>query len=301
MSKEELNIRFDKMLDDYKINKIIDLAIEEDLGDDGDVTSNLTIDKDSEINFKISNREDIVLCGVDFALLVFQKIDKNQQISLTRHFNDGSKLAKNSVIISGFGNARIIFAAERIVLNLMQHLSGVSTKTSKFVAQINGKTQILDTRKTIPAFRELQKYAVKIGGGKNHRMNLHESILIKDNHIAAADGIKNAINKAKNNINNLKIEVECDNLEQVSEVLEVGGVDVIMLDNMNLEKIKAAVKLINKKVKIEVSGNITLERVAEISNLEIDYISVGALTHSVNAVDIGLDILYQDPSLNYNN
>ena len=215
--------------------------------------------------------------------------------------NTSQKAFEEDVLLSGFGNARIIFAAERIVLNLMQHLSGISTKTSKFVAQINGKAQILDTRKTIPAFRELQKYAVKIGGGGNHRMNLHESILIKDNHIAAAEGIKNAINKAKNNINNLKIEVECDNLEQVSEVLEVGGVDVIMLDNMNLEKIKAAVKLINKKVKIEVSGNITLERVAEISNLEIDYISVGALTHSVNAVDIGLDILYQDPSLNYNN
>ncbi|MDA9231410.1 carboxylating nicotinate-nucleotide diphosphorylase [Rickettsiales bacterium] len=278
------------MLISSKINQIIDLAIAEDLGEDGDVTSNLTISQDDIINFQISNRQEIILCGVDFALLVFQKIDKNSEISLKKHFSDGEMLSKDDIIISGSGNARAIFAAERIALNLIQHLSGIATKTGKFVAQLRGDTQILDTRKTIPAFRELQKYAVKIGGGKNHRMNLYESILIKDNHIAAAGGVKKAIEKAKK-AENLKIEVECDNLDQVKQVLGSGGVDVVMLDNMNLQEIEKAVKLINKKVKIEVSGNVTLEKIAAISDLGVDYISVGALTHSIEAVDIGLDII----------
>lgn len=286
-----------------KLDQIIDWGLQEDLGIDGDITSNLTIPEDKIINFKISNREKIILCGSDIALRIFEKIsgpkllkkysiltNSKPILSLKKHFNDGDTLEKNSVIIEGKGNAKIIFAAERLILNLMQHLSGIATKTHEFTSQIQGKTKILDTRKTIPPLRELQKYAVKIGGGKNHRMALHDGILIKDNHIAACGNIKNAIEAVRNNLKTpLLVEVECDNLEQVAQALEVKA-DIIMLDNMNLEKIEKAVKLINGQAKIEVSGNMTLEKITPISKLGVDYISVGALTHSVKAADIGLDV-----------
>ncbi len=272
-----------------KLDQIIDLSLQEDLGSIGDITSNLTIPEKKIINFKISNREEIILCGVDLVLKVFLKVSKN--ISLKKHFADGDSLKENSVIISGEGNARDIFAAERIALNLMQHLSGIATKTNKFVLELEGKAKILDTRKTIPALRELQKYGVKIGGGKNHRMALYDGILIKDNHIAAAGSIKNAVLNVKNKLEtSMSIEVECDNLEQVKESLDV-GVDIIMLDNMNLTQIKKAVRLIDGKSKVEVSGNVTLDRIKEISKTGVDYISVGSITHSVKAVDIGLDII----------
>lgn len=272
-----------------KIELIIDLALKEDLGEIGDITSNYTIPKDKIINFQISNRDEIILCGVDVALRVFDKVSKD--INVEKKFKDGDFLEKDSVIISGKGNARDIFAAERIALNLIQHLSGIATNTSKFVSQIEGNTRILDTRKTIPGLRELQKYGVKTGGGKNHRMALCDGILIKDNHIAAAGSIRNAVLMVRDNLKeSLPIEIECDNLSQVKESLEVNA-DIIMLDNMNLGQIKEAVKVIEGKAKIEVSGNITLDRVNEISKAGVDYISVGALTHSVKAVDIGLDII----------
>jgi nicotinate-nucleotide pyrophosphorylase (carboxylating) len=274
-----------------EIDNIIDCAFREDLGDVGDITSNLTIPEDRVINFQIANREDMILCGVDIALKVFDKAKQEKGLSIEKHFKDGDFLKRNSVIISGSGNARVIFAAERIALNLMQHLSGIATTTSAFVAQAKGKTQILDTRKTIPALRSLQKYAVKMGGAKNHRMALYDGILIKDNHIAAAGSIKNAVMGVTKELKNkIKIEVECDNLSQVKECLQV-GVDIIMLDNMNLEQIKEAVELIKDAAKIEVSGNITLDRVAKISEAGVDYISIGALTHSVKALDIGLDVI----------
>ena len=165
------------------LDQIISLGLNEDLGEDGDITSNLTIPEDKIINFQISNREEIVLCGVDFALKIFQKVNGIKILEIKKYFNDGDLLPKNSVIISGKGNARVIFASERLVLNLMQHLSGIATKTNKFIQELEGKAQILDTRKTIPALRYLQKYAVKIGGGKNHRMALFDGILIKDNQI----------------------------------------------------------------------------------------------------------------------
>jgi len=278
-----------------QIDQIIDLALKEDLGDlaniDGDITSNLTIPNNKIIDFIISNRQPIILCGVDIALKVFNKIKDLQELDLKKHFNDGDHLKAGRVIISGRGNAKVIFAAERIALNFMQHLSGISTKTNKFVVQAQGKSKILDTRKTIPALRNLQKYAVKVGGGVNHRLALNDGILIKDNHIAAAGNIKNAVIMIRQSLKKgMLIEVECDNLAQVKEALEV-GVDIIMLDNMNLEQIKEAVKLIKGRAKIEVSGGITLEKVKEISNVGVDFISVGALTHSVEAVDIGLDIV----------
>ena len=276
------------------INKIIEQALEEDLGDIGDITSNFTIPSDRKIKFKISNREPIIVCGVDIALQIFLAVEKKlkaEKLILKTHCQDGDFLSENSLIIEGQGNARTIFAAERLVLNLMQHLSGISTVTKQYVDEIKGtKAKILDTRKTIPVLRQLQKYAVKTGGGTNHRMALYDGILIKDNHIAAARSITNAVKMVRENLaHKMPIEVECDNLTQVEEALAV-KVDIIMLDNMNLEQIQKAVQIIAGRAKIEVSGGMNLKVVGKIAQTGVDYISVGALTHSVKAVDIGLDV-----------
>jgi len=207
---------------------------------------------------------------------------------------DGAKLAAKKTIARGCGDAKLIFAAERVILNLIQHLSGVATLTKKFTEALgNKKIQILDTRKTLPGLRELQKYAVKTGGGKNHRMNLSDMILIKDNHIAAAGGIKNAIELVKKSAEKLKIEVECDNFQQVAEAVPACP-DIIMLDNMLPAEIKKCVALIRKKsakIKIEISGGIMLTNIKNFSQLDVDFISIGAITHSAKAVDIGLDVV----------
>ena len=279
--------------------KIIDFALDEDLGVEGDITSNFTINKDKKISFQIATREDIILCGADLVIEVFNKVGQRfgtgSNLQTKKHFEDAKQLKKKDVIISGSWDARSVFAAERVALNLIQHLSGISTLTAKYVQELsNSNTKILDTRKTIPALRALQKYAVKVGGGKNHRFALYDGILVKDNHIAAAGGIKQAINMVKENLQKqnkkMDIEIECDTINQVIQALEA-GVDIIMLDNMNLEQIKEAKNIINKKCKIEVSGGITLEKIRPISDIGVDYISIGSLTHSVKAVDIGLDVL----------
>jgi nicotinate-nucleotide pyrophosphorylase len=279
-----------------EISRIIGQGLDEDLGENGDITSNFTIASDKKIKFQIKNRQEIILCGVNIALQIFKEVENrlniNNSLNVKTNFKDGDFLEKNSAIIEGFGNARVIFAAERLALNLMQHLSGISTLTNEYVSQLSSKnTKILDTRKTIPGLRILQKYAVKIGGGENHRMALYDGILIKDNHILAAKNIKNAVEMVRKNLTGkIPIEVECDNLEQVKEALGAKA-DIIMLDNMNLKQIEQAVFLIKDKAKIEVSGGVSLENIKEISKTGVDYISVGALTHSMKAVDIGLDVI----------
>lgn len=278
-----------------EIKKIIQGALNEDLDRNGDITSNLIIPEDKQIKFQISNREETVLCGVDLALMVFKAGEEKfkKKLKITKKFSDGKLLEKSSVIIYGSGNARLILACERVALNLLQHLSGIATTTNKFVQELanNKSIQILDSRKTLPLLRTLQKYAVKVGGGKNHRFGLYDGILIKDNHIEAAGGVKKAINLVKKNLKNkIPIEIECDNLKQVKAAIDA-GVDIIMLDNMNLNQLKQAVKIINKNAKIEVSGGITLSKIKAISKLEVDYISIGSLTHSVKASDIGLDLI----------
>jgi nicotinate-nucleotide pyrophosphorylase (carboxylating) len=284
-----------------KINQIINQALDEDLGELGDLTSNFTIPENKNINFKISNREAIILCGTNLIEQIFSNVAKRlklPKVNLKINHQDGEFLETNTSIIQGSGNARVILAAERLALNLMQHLSGIATVTRQYVEQIpsSSKTQILDTRKTLPALRILQKYAVKIGGATNHRMALFDGILIKDNHIAAAGSIENAVKMVRENLlkQNLQmpIEVECDNLDQVLQATQCQA-NIIMLDNMSLQQIQSAVKIINSaagnKAKIEVSGGITLGRIKEISTQNVDFISIGALTHSVKAVDIGLD------------
>jgi nicotinate-nucleotide pyrophosphorylase (carboxylating) len=276
-----------------EITKLIKAALDEDLGK-GDLTSNLIIKDQQPIKFQISNRQEIILCGADIVLMVFEEIAQrfnNKNLIISKKMTDGAKLKKNSPIIVGKWDAKPLFAAERVALNLIQHLSGIASETSKYVALVGKKTKILDTRKTIPCLRILQKYAVRVGGGYNHRFGLDDGILIKDNHIAAAGGATQAIELArKNRPAKMKIEIECDHISQVKAALQAKA-DIIMLDNMNLKQIKQAIALINGQCQIEVSGGVNLKNIKAFAQIGIDYISVGALTHSVQAADIGLDII----------
>lgn len=280
-----------------EMQKIVDEALVEDCAF-ADVTSDLTLVDDAIISFAINAREEIVVCGLDVIDCVLSNLMKAEKfhqsiISIKYLVNDGDLVDRGQTLVKGMGNAKLVLAAERLILNMLQHLSGISTKTHQFVKLLNNpNTKILDTRKTLPNLRVLQKYAVKMGGGKNHRQSLSDMILVKDNHIAANGGVALTLQKIKaGNKDKLTVEVECDNLKQVEEVLKEGGADIIMLDNMNVENIKKAQKLIGKKAKIEISGNVSLENIADFSDLNVDFVSIGSLTHSVKAVDIGLDIV----------
>ncbi len=282
------------MLDNFQ--KLISQALKED-DVFNDITSDLTITKNSIVTFEIAAREAIIFCGQDVILEVFSQLKKsskfkNTQLELDFFAQDGDFVKAKNPIIRGQGNAKLIFAGERVILNLIQHLSGVATVTQNFVKALNNKKiSLLDTRKTLPNLRALEKYAVACGGGKNHRFNLSEMILIKDNHIAEAGSVKNAITKAKKSA--LKIEVECDNSAQVAEAVDA-GCDVIMLDNMKIAEIKKSIALIkksHKKILIEISGGVNISNIKNFSKLEIDFISIGSLTHSARSVDIGLDII----------
>jgi nicotinate-nucleotide pyrophosphorylase (carboxylating) len=278
-----------------EIAKVVENALIEDCAFD-DATSDLTISKNTLIAFEIKARQEIIFCGKEIILKVFEVLKsspkfKNSKLDLKILIKDGQASNPSKPIVQGFGDAKLIFAGERVLLNLIQHLSGISTLTQKFVATLNDKKiKILDTRKTLPNLRALEKYAVLKGGGKNHRFSLADMILIKDNHIAAAGGVLPAIELAKKNQQNLKIEVECDNLTQVAEALK-SKPNIILLDNMKISDIKKAIALINKKCQIEISGGINLQNIKKFSGLKVDFISVGLLTHSAAAVDIGLDIV----------
>jgi nicotinate-nucleotide pyrophosphorylase (carboxylating) len=277
------------------IAEIIKLALKED-DVFRDITSDLTIDEKAEIAFQIAPRQDIIFCGEDIIFEVFAQLKKakkfkNSNLDLEFFANDGDKIKAKKPILTGRGSSKIILAGERVILNLIQHLSAISTATNEFVQKLNDKNiKILDTRKTLPGLRALQKYAVKIGGGKNHRFSLSEMILIKDNHIAACGSVKKAILNARQG--KKKIEIECDNFAQVKEAVK-SAPDIIMLDNMSIAEIKKCTREIrkNSKILIEVSGGINLENIANYRDLDIDFISIGSLTHSVKAVDIGLDIV----------
>lgn len=277
-----------------EISSIVASALKEDFAFD-DVTSDLTIPVGRVVPFEINAREDIIFCGREILNEVFSQLKKskkfkNSKLDLKILAKDGEFLRSEKSIARGKGDAKLIFAAERVALNLIQHLSGVASLTQKFVQELNDKKiKILDTRKTIPTLRALEKYAVLMGGGKNHRFNLSDMILIKDNHIAAAGSVAKAIEAAKIGAKKLKIEVECDTVEQVAEAIK-SKPDIIMLDNMKIADIKKSIQLINKKAQIEISGGVNLKNIKKFSGLKIDFISVGSLTHSARAVDIGLDI-----------
>ncbi|MBI4919366.1 carboxylating nicotinate-nucleotide diphosphorylase [archaeon] len=268
-----------------EIDWLIRKALEEDIGT-GDVTSNFTIPKDMTATAELIAKAEGVISGVDVAEQVFKTVDKNLEVKIL--LNNGSIVKSKDVIMKIKGNARSILTAERTALNFIRHLSGISTLTNKFV-QAAKPTIILDTRKTTPGFRFLEKKAVHFGGGKNHRKGLYDMILIKDNHIKVAGSIAEAVKKAKKS--SLTIEVETTNLKEVQEALDAKA-DIIMLDNMSDKELKKAIKLVNKRAKLEASGNMNLERVKKIANIDLDFISVGAITHSAPNLDLSLEIMY---------
>ena len=272
------------------IESLIDLAISEDYISGDPTTESLIKSSKSGSAIIVSDQEGI-LAGIDIALFVFSKISSS--ISTTALLSDGDTLKKGSHIATIKGPLSSILTAERTALNFLQLTSGVATETSKYVTAINGtKAKIVDTRKTIPGFRRLQKYAVRVGGGENHRHNLSDGILIKDNHIYAFnDSISNTIKTAKNNSpHTLKIEIEVENLDQVIEALDAKA-EIIMLDNMSIDMMSEAVKLCKNKAITEASGGVTLSTVKGIAETGVDIISIGAITHSAPNLDISLDII----------
>lgn len=277
------------MLSQEIIDNLIYAALQEDIGN-SDITSDLVISPFLENNFRIIAKSDLVLCGTQIAARAFLLI--NDQINITLLKNEGELLKASDIIMEITGRTADILKAERVALNLLRQMSGVATYTNLFVEQVKGtKAQILDTRKTIPGLKYLQKHAVKIGGGVNHRFTLSDGILIKDNHINACGGIKNALALAKQNaFMFMKIEVECETKEQVEEALQ-GGADIIMFDNMSTDDIRNAVKLCKGRVITEASGNMSLERAREVAKTGVDFISVGAITHAPLSVDISLECL----------
>ncbi|MBI5199826.1 MAG: carboxylating nicotinate-nucleotide diphosphorylase [Nitrospirae bacterium] len=270
------------------IRSVIIKALEEDIGH-GDITTSAIIRDGIEAKGLIIAKEDLVLAGVGVASECFKTLDP--KIIFKGRFGDGNKVKAGKVIAEVKGNAQTILMAERVALNFLQRLSGIATLTSKYVEKIKGtKAKIVDTRKTTPGRRSLEKYAVRMGGGFNHRFGLYDAILIKDNHIALSGSIRKAVEKTKGKTSHTTtIEVEAKSLKEVKDALQA-GVDIIMLDNMDLETTRKAVKLIKGKALIEASGNINLDNVREMAKTGVDLISIGALTHSAPAVDISLGI-----------
>jgi len=274
--------------ENIQIDKIIEQALLEDIGT-RDITTESIIPSNLKAKGIIKTSEEGVVAGLDAACRIFQKLDS--EIIFQEKIKDGTKITPNKVLAEITGPARTILKGERVALNFLQRMSGIATITSKFCQEIKDfPVRIVDTRKTTPGLRILEKYAVRMGGGYNHRFGLYDAVLIKDNHIAVAGGIKSAVNSIRKQISHtVKIEVEVENLSQLQEALKM-KVNIIMLDNMDLETMKEAVKMVKSKALIEASGGITLEKVREIAQTGVDLISIGALTHSVKSLDIGMEI-----------
>lgn len=264
---------------------LIKAALEEDLHAAGDVTSQ-SIFSLEENSFRLISKDSGILCGKEIFEAVFQEVDPEVKVDFK--FKDGDKLKPKDEIAIVSGKVSSMLIAERTALNFLSHLSGIATKTAAFVAASNGKTEILDTRKTLPGYRVMHKYAVKCGGGTNHRMGLFDLVMIKDNHADAAGGITKAVAavRAKHG-EKYRIEVETRNLEEVQEALD-NKVDIIMLDNMDNQLTSQAVQLIAGRAKVEASGNMSLERIPGVAETGVDFISIGELTHTVKAFDFSL-------------
>ena len=278
MSKIQLSKNF--------IRSTCKLALNEDLFPSGDITSEL-LNKNLIKRVKIIVNENGILGGIDFAKETFKLIDK--KIKFISKKKEGSQIKKGSTIALIDGNLKNILTGERVALNFLSHISGIATRTNKFVKKIGNKSKICCTRKTIPNLRVLQKYGVKLGGGKNHRFNLSDEFLIKDNHIASEKNFENIIKKAIKNKNGRKITVEVDSIKQLKKIMGL-KFDTVLLDNMKPQILKTAVKLINKKYETEASGGVNLKNIKKISDTGVDRISIGYLTHSVTALDFKLEI-----------
>ena len=275
------------MIDPILIEELIGPFLREDIGF-VDLTSTIMIDATTDGTFDVNAREDIVVAGLDVAGAVFRRCEPNctyePRVKDGDHVKDGTTLARVS------GKARGLLTAERTALNILQHLSGIATLTSKYVKEIEGtNATLIDTRKTTPGLRALEKHAVTCGGGRNHRLALDGGVLVKDNHIAVCGGLTAAIQRAKSQVPTLtKVQVECDNLDQVKEALE-GGAESLLLDNMSPDTMRQAVELVQGQITLEASGGITLDTVRAKAESGVDLISTGKITQSAPSVDIGLD------------
>lgn len=277
-------------LTDEAINDFIDAALREDVGE-GDHSSLATIPINTIGKGRLFVKDDGIIAGLDMAQRIFHRV--NPALDLEFFKRDGDSIYKGEIAFEVTGSAQAILTAERLVLNCMQRMSGIATYTQRLCKMIDGtRAQLLDTRKTTPNFRLMEKWAVSIGGGHNHRFALYDMVMLKDNHVDMAGGISNAIERANAYVNRLgkrlKIEVETRSMQEVQEVLKKGGVDVIMLDNFPLEELSKAVQLINNRFKTEASGGITEATLRAVAETGVDYISVGALTHSVKSLDLSL-------------
>ncbi len=275
----------DKLIDD-----LIKLAFAEDIGD-GDHTTLCCIPENAQGKSHLIIKEDGVLAGVEMAKRIFHDFDPD--LKMTIFINDGAEVKKGDIAFEVTGKVRSLLQTERLVLNVMQRMSGIATTTRRYVKRLEGtKTHVLDTRKTTPGMRMMEKEAVRIGGGVNHRIGLFDMILLKDNHVDFAGGIENAITRAKSYLKekgkNLKIEIEVRNFDELEEAMRVGGIDRIMLDNFNVADTREAVRRVNGRYEIESSGGITFDTLRDYAECGVDYISVGALTHSVKSLDMSL-------------
>jgi nicotinate-nucleotide pyrophosphorylase (carboxylating) len=271
-------------------DRLVELAFAEDIGD-GDHSTLCSIPETATGKARLLIKEEGILAGVEVARTVFNRFDKGLAVEV--FINDGAHVKPGDVVFIVSGKVQSLLQTERLVLNIMQRMSGIATTTGKYVKLLEGtKTKVLDTRKTTPGMRMLEKQAVKIGGGENHRIGLFDMILLKDNHVDFAGGIENAIRGAqkylKEKNKQLNIEIEVRNFEELSQALAVGGIDRIMLDNFTPEQTCEAVKIVKGRVKLESSGGITFETIRRYAECGVDYISVGALTHSVKSLDMSL-------------
>lgn len=271
-------------------DKLIDIAIVEDIGD-GDHSSLSCIPASAQGEVKLMLKDTGIIAGVEIARRIYNRIDP--QVVFTPYLTDGTSVNPGDMGFSAAGKVHSLLQAERIALNVMQRMSGIATQTNIYVKRIEGtKAKVLDTRKTTPGMRVFDKLAVRIGGGHNHRMGLYDMIMLKDNHVDFAGGIKQAIEKAnsylKSTGKNIDIEIETRNFDEIQQVLEIGGVRRIMLDNFSVEQTRKAVELINGRYEVESSGGITLETIRDYAEAGVDFISVGALTHQIKSLDMNL-------------
>jgi len=273
--------------DGFDLDDFVTRVLAEDLGTGGDVTSAATIAADTRFTAEMNARQALVVAGIEIATTFFRKLDEAVDIELL--VDDGDRVEHGAPLMRLSGHARAMLAAERCALNTLQHLSGIATLTRKYVDAIAGtRAVLLDTRKTIPGLRVLEKYAARMGGAQNHRMRLDDGVLIKDNHVAVCGGVAEAVRRAKEANTGLKVQVELDRIDQIEPALAAGA-DRLLLDNMDPSQLREAARIVAGRVPLEASGGVTLETIRSLAETGVDFISVGRITQSAPAVDIGLD------------
>jgi len=279
--------------DGFDIDEFVSRVLAEDLGSGGDVTSRATIPEDARFTAEMNARQPLVVAGNEIAAAFFRRLDPKVEVEVL--VADGERVEHGSSLMRMSGNARAMLTAERPALNTLQHLSGIATLTRKYVDAIAGTgTILLDTRKTIPGLRVLEKYAARMGGAQNHRMRLDDGVLIKDNHVAVCGGVAEAVRRAKAANTGLHVQIEVDRIDQIEPAISAGA-DRLLLDNMDTAQLREAVRVVAGRVPLEASGGVTLETIRFLAETGVDFISLGRITQSAPAVDIGMDYSLQQP------